>query len=351
MNIREVVKDYYGKALGSAEDLSTDACCTIAETPERIRAALAAVHPEVSARYFGCGLVAPLGIEGARVLDLGCGAGRDVYVLSQLVGEDGFVVGVDFTPEQLAVAVKHSNWHRERFGYRRGNVEFREGDIERLGELGLEPGSFDVVISNCVVNLCADKAAVFSAAHDLLRPGGEFYFADVYADRRLDPELRRDPAALGECLGGALYWNDFIGLAKSAGFADPRLVEDRPIEIRDPRLKALLAPARFYSATYRLFRIAGLENACEDYGQAVIYRGGIIGAEAVFALDAHHAIERGRVFPVCGNTYRMLQESRFAPHFEFLGGWSTHYGIFPGCGAASPFGRGSSKNAIDGACC
>lgn len=349
MNIQENVKEYYGEVLRSSADLKTDACCTVDIIPPHIRRALGNVHPEVRARYYGCGLIAPLALDGARILDLGSGAGQDAYALAQLVGPRGEVVGVDMTPQQLAVANAHRDWHAEKFGY--ANVRFVEGDIERLGALDLEPGSFDIIISNCVINLCADKFAVFDAARALLKPGGEFYFSDVYADRRLAEDIRLDPVAQGECLGGALYWNDFLNLARRAGFADPRLVTDRPLTIRNPELKERLSPAEFHSATYRLFRIDGLEPACEDYGQAVIYRGGVEHAESVFTLDSHHMIEKGRVFPVCGNTYRMLRESRFAPFFQFIGDWSTHYGIFPGCGAVSPFGRASREEQISGACC
>lgn len=351
MNIQKNVKEYYGKTLTSSADLKTDACCTLDSAPSYLRAALADVHADVKARYYGCGLIAPLTLKGARILDLGCGAGQDVYVLSHLVGETGSVVGVDMTPEQLEVARAHRDWHAERYGYARSNVEFVEGDIEKLGDLGLKPSSFDVIVSNCVINLVENKKAVFKAAHDLLKPGGEFYFSDVYADRRLADDLRADPLARGECLGGALYWNDFLSLAKAAGFIDPRLVTDRPLTIGNAALKEKLAPAEFHSATYRLFRIEGLEPACEDYGQAVRYKGGVPEAETVFMLDSHHAIEKGRIFPVCGNTYRMLNESRFAPYFDFLGDWSTHYGLFPGCGTSSPFGKKSKEEKTSGACC
>lgn len=351
MNIQDSVKDYYGRALQSSADLLTDACCTLEATPAWLRDLYRDVHPEVAARYYGCGLVAPLALKGARILDLGCGAGQDVFILSRLVGESGSVVGVDFTPEQLAVARRRQDWQRDRYGYAQSNVDFIEGDIERLGALDLPADGFDVIVSNCVVNLCADKPAVFAAAHALLKPGGEFYFSDVYADRRLGEDLSNDPVARGECLGGALYWNDFLSVAKRAGFADPRLVADRPLSISNAALKERLAPAVFHSATYRLFKIGGLEAACEDYGQAVVYRGGVDHAEKIFVLDGHHAIEKGRVFPVCGNTYRMLSESRFAPHFDFIGDWSTHYGIFPGCGTASPFGQSSAQAATSGACC
>ena len=348
MNIQNNIKEYYGRTLQSSDDLQTDACCTLDETPPWLAPLLANVHPDVAARYYGCGLIAPLALEGARILDLGCGSGRDAYALAQLAGSKGLVVGVDMTPEQLDLARGALGWHAERFGF--GNVSFLEGDIENLRALDLAPASFDVIISNCVINLVADKEAVFRAVHRLLKPGGEFYFADVYADRRMSDEARNDPLAQGECLGGALYWNDFLALAKQAGFADPRLVTDRPLTINNPALAEKLTPTQFHSATYRLFRIDGLESACEDYGQAVIYNGELPHSEHAFVLDNHHLIERGRVFPVCGNTYRMLKESRFAPWFEFIGDWSTHYGIFPGCGTISPFGQ-SETTPTSGACC
>ncbi|MEM9170203.1 MAG: methyltransferase domain-containing protein [Pseudomonadota bacterium] len=336
-SIRDAVRDYYGTTLKSSADLATDACCTIDDAPAFLRALTANVHPDVTSKYYGCGLIAPTALDGARVLDLGCGAGQDAFVLAQLVGPTGSVVGVDMTPEQLAVARTHEVWHAERFGYAAANTTFMEGDIEKLGALGLAPGSFDVIVSNCVINLCTDKKAVFEAAFDLLKPGGEMYFSDVYADRRVPEALREHPKARGECLSGALYWNDFLALAKDAGFRDPRLVTHRPLAVGAADLKALLAPTTFHSATYRLFKIDGLEPACEDYGQAVVYRGGIAHAEDVFALDAHHVIERGRVFPVCGNTWRMLAQSRFADAFDFIGDFSRHFGIFPGCGTISPF--------------
>ena len=349
MNIQDNVKEYYGKTLASSADLQTDACCTLESTPDYIRQLLNNIHPDVRARYYGCGLVAPLALKGRRILDLGSGAGQDAYALAQLAGAKGEVVGVDMTPEQLEIARGAVNWHKDKFGY--GNVRFLEGDIENLLALDLTPASFDVIVSNCVINLCSDKAGVFEAAFTLLKPGGEFYFSDVYADRRLPEDLRSDPLAHGECLGGALYWNDFLNLAKKAGFADPRLVTDRPLEIRNPELKKRLEPAQFHSATYRLFKIHGLEPSCEDYGQAVVYKGGLEHSESAFILDGHHVMEKGRIFPVCGNTYRMLRESRFAPWFDFIGDCTTHYGIFLGCGTVSPFGQTSPEAAVSGACC
>jgi len=344
-------RDYYGKVLSTSADLRTDACCTTDAPPPAVRRALANVHEEVRARYYGCGLVAPPAIAGAHILDLGSGSGQDCYLLAQLVGEAGSVTGVDATPEQLAVARTHLDWHRDRFGYQRSNVRFIEGDIARLGDLDLTPGSFDVIVSNCVINLVEDKGAVFRAARRLLKPGGELYFSDVYASRRVPEALRRDPVLHGECLGGALYWGDFLKEARAAGFTDPRLVADRPLAINDPRIAGIVFPIRFFSATWRLFNLEGLEPACEDYGQAVRYLGGIEDAETVFALDQHHLIEAGRMFPVCGNTWRMLKESRLARHFGFFGDFSRHFGIFEGCGTAMPFATTDDGGATSGACC
>lgn len=344
-----IVQDYYGNQLKSSGDLRTSACCDATAVPQWLRPVLARIHPEVLSRYYGCGLVCPPLLEGRRVLDLGCGSGRDVYALAQLVGPRGSVVGVDMTDQQLAVAESHRDYHARSFGY--SNVEFRRGFIERLGELDLGDGSFDVIVSNCVVNLSPDKDAVLQGVHRLLKDGGEFYFSDVYSDRRVPPAVRNDPVLYGECLGGALYWNDFLRLARRTGFIDPRLVADAPLQVTDAKLAALVGALHFYSATYRLFKLPGLEDACEDHGQAVIYRGTIQEMPDLFALDKHHHIEAGRSFAVCGNTYRMLHESRFAPHFEFIGNFSRHFGLFAGCGGAMPFAADASSSASTGACC
>jgi SAM-dependent methyltransferase len=346
---RAAVQDYYGRQLQGTADLKTSACCDVSAVPDWLRPVLARIHPEVLARYYGCGLVAPQQLQGCRVLDLGCGSGRDVYALAQLVGATGHVAGVDMTTEQLAIAQAHQHWHADAFGF--ANTSFHKGYIEQLEDLPFEPGSFDVIVSNCVVNLSPDKAAVLCGIKRLLRPGGEFYFSDVYADRRLPAALRDDKVLYGECLGGALYWNDFQNLAKRCGFTDPRLVTDRPLEITNPELAARIGNIRFFSATYRLFNLDALEPACEDHGQAVIYAGSIPGHEQQFLLDKHHAIETGKVFPVCGNTWRMLAETRFAGHFRFIGDFSRHYGIFAGCGSSLPFDTAAAGQGGSGACC
>ncbi|HMY38027.1 MAG TPA: methyltransferase domain-containing protein [Marinagarivorans sp.] len=344
--MHDLVQNYYGQQLTNSQDLKTSACCDISQVPEWLKPLLAKLHPAVVERYYGCGLVCPSDLSGLRVLDLGCGAGRDVFLLSQLVGEGGEVVGVDMTSEQLAVARDYQAYHAEQFGF--DNVRFVQGYIEQLDQLGLEAGSFDLVVSNCVVNLSPDKPSVLAGVARLLKPGGELYFSDVYCDRRLPEALRQDPVLYGECLGGALYWNDFTRLAKQAGFNDPRLVEDRPLEITDPVLAERLGEHRFYSATYRLFNLPQLEDACEDYGQAVRYKGTCQQQPHAFVLDKHHRFVAGKLYPVCGNSHDMLKLSRLAQHFEFFGDNRRHFGLFEGCGSSIPFTQTTPTNA---ACC
>eukprot|EP00930_Biecheleria_cincta_P062048 TRINITY_DN4755_c0_g2_i1.p1 TRINITY_DN4755_c0_g2~~TRINITY_DN4755_c0_g2_i1.p1 ORF type:complete len:356 (-),score=63.76 TRINITY_DN4755_c0_g2_i1:165-1232(-) len=347
---KDAVKEYYSKILKTSKDLQTNACCTSAAPPRHIEAAMMKVHDEVHAKYYGCGLCLPDNLEGLSVLDLGCGAGRDVYIAAQLVGKSGRVVGVDMTQEQLDVARAHQAWHAEKFGY--DNVDFRLGFIERLGELGLAESSFDVIVSNCVINLSPDKEAVFREAYRLLKPGGELYFSDVYSDRRVPQSLREDAVLWGECISGALYWNDFHNLAKKCGFLDPRLVKDGKITVNNQKLEGKLGCIGFYSATYRLFKLDGLESHCEDYGQAVIYKGTIPLCPYIFDLDGHHSIETGKVFPVCGNTWRMLHDTRFKPHFDFIGNFDTHFGIYDGCGTLIPFESAKEgKGSAAGGCC
>jgi hypothetical protein len=167
--------------------------------------------------------------------------------------------------------------------------------------------------------------------------------------RRVPAHLLDDPVLHGECLSGALYWGDFLKHAQAAGFADPRLVKDRPLGIGDADIAEKLAGISFFSATYRLFKLDGLEPECEDYGQAVIYRGGIEGEERTFMLDKHHLIEAGRAFAICGNSWKMLAETRFAPHFEFVGDFSKHFGVFPGCGGGLPYDLSQDPQAAS--CC
>lgn len=352
-NIQKEVQDYYGKTLQTSADLQTNACCASEEIPDYIKSVLSQIHDEVMAKYYGCGLTIPEALNGLRVLDLGSGSGRDCFLASKLVGENGFVIGLDMTDEQLAVANKHIQFHTDKFGYSKPNVEFIKGHLEELEKTDIEPSSLDLIISNCVINLSTNKKKVLKDCFSLLKNGGEMYFSDVYVNKRIPKELAQDPVIYGECLGGALYWNDFTNFAKEAGFTDPRIVEAAPITIENKKIQKALEGFEFYSVTYRLFKMDELEQDCEDYGQAVIYKGGIDTSPYAFTLDRGHLFPVGKAVSVCGNTYLMLKNSRHQEYFEFIGNFERHFGIFPDCGKPNPFGDLHSKSAdsAGGSCC
>lgn len=341
----ESVRDYYGRVLGGRADLKTSACCTAESLPEHHRAIVSRIHPEVLDRFYGCGSPIPPELEGRTVLDLGCGTGRDCYLLSRLVGPRGRVIGVDMTPEQLAVARRHVDYHTELWGHPEPNVEFREGFIENLAGLGIEDDSVDVVVSNCVVNLSPDKERVFAEIFRVLRPGGELYFSDVFSGRRVPEPLTRDPVLLGECLGGALYTEDFRRILRGLGVLDHRIVARNPLELTGTEVEARAGMIPFHSRTVRAFKLP-LEDICEDYGQVAFYQGTIPEAPHAFRLDDHHLFRTGMPVLVCGNTAAMLQDTRFGRHFRVIGDRSVHFGPFA-CGPVPA----ALEAPTDGACC
>jgi SAM-dependent methyltransferase len=126
------VKDYYGNILKTKNDLKTNACCCSEAPPTKIKNLLKNIHPTVLSKFYGCGSPLPVSVTGCTVLDLGCGTGRDVFLLSQLVGEQGSAIGVDMTESQLAVAKEFTDWHTNRFGYTKPNVSFTQGYRQQL---------------------------------------------------------------------------------------------------------------------------------------------------------------------------------------------------------------------------
>ena len=343
---RESVQDYYGKVLDSTDDLKTSACCSTDEVPDHHKKILAEIDDEILSRFYGCGSPLPPALEGARVLDLGSGTGRDAYLLSRLVGQDGHVLGIDMTDEQLEVAQRHVDSQTQRFGYTKPNVEFRKGYIEDLAAAGVEDNSFDVVISNCVINLSMDKDRVFSEIMRVLKPGGELYFSDVYADRRISEELRSHPVLHGECLSGALYIEDFRRIMAANDCPDYRIVSQRAMTVDDPALAELTGDIGFSSVTIRAFKLAGLEDRCENYGHRATYNGEIEHLQEGFELDGGYRFESGVALDVCGNTALMLSGTRYAPYFEVEGDTSTHRGLFD----VAPSACGDSETPVSGCC-
>lgn len=347
---RARIREYYERVLRSTRDLKTSACCSSGSLPPEQRAILDQIHPDILERFYGCGSPIPQLLDGCTVLDLGCGTGRDAYIVSKLAGPAGRVIGVDMTESQIDVARRHLAEQTRRFGFDRPNVEFVHGYIEDLAGAGIKAASIDVVISNCVLNLSPDKPRVFSEIFRVLKPGGELYFSDVFADRRVPAELLEDPVLAGECLAGAMYTEDFRRVLRENGCPDHRIVSRTPITLTDPEVHAKIGMVGFQSITVRAFKLASLEDICEDYGQTVVYKGSIPGHPHRFDLDDHHAFLTGKPLLVCGNTAAMLQETRYARHFRVSGDRRVHYGAFA-CGSGAEATANGGGRSDGGACC
>ncbi|OFW67029.1 MAG: hypothetical protein A2Z12_07195 [Actinobacteria bacterium RBG_16_68_21] len=206
--IRSAVRTSY-----AAIALQQDSCCSpspaqIGYDPDELTDL-----PDEAVMGLGCGNpVAMAGIaEGDTVLDLGSGGGIDVFLAARKTGPTGRVIGVDMTPEMLERAEANA----VRLGL--GNVEFRQGLIE---ELPVADGTVDVIISNCVINLAPDKAAVFAEAFRVLRPGGRLVVSDMVTDGPLPESIADDPENWASCIGGALPESVYLEGIRTAGFVD-----------------------------------------------------------------------------------------------------------------------------------
>ena len=219
--VKDSVRDRY-----AAIARSEASCCAPAETAEDC-CAPAAVQFTSKAHASSVVAEADLGLScgsptvygdihaGDTVLDLGSGAGVDVFRAAGLVGEQGHVIGVDMTADMIELARTNA----EKGGFT--NVEFRLGEIE---DLPIDDGAIDVVLSNCVINLVPDKAQAFAEMHRVLAPGGRFIISDVVTNGELPDDLRGDLAAWAECVSGAIDRDDYLGLVELAGFSEVEVV-------------------------------------------------------------------------------------------------------------------------------
>lgn len=183
----------------------------------------------------GCGLPTEYaGIEkGHRVLDLGCGAGNDCFVARALAGTEGQVTGLDFTEAMLEKARRNN----EKLGYK--NVAFVLGDIEKMP---LPSDSFDVVISNCVLNLVPDKQKAFGEIFRVLMPGGHFCISDVVLDGELPAGLKEAAVMYAGCVSGALQKEEYLKLIEQQGFSNITIHKQKQITLPAEILKNYLSP-------------------------------------------------------------------------------------------------------------
>lgn len=222
--VRELVRQRYAEIAREGGLAPEAGCCgpRPAEIAQRIgySAEEAAAVPEGANLGLGCG--APLAAaalhEGETVLDLGSGAGFDAFLAAAAVGPSGRVIGVDMTDEMLAKA--RANAERANIG----NVEFRKGYIEALP---VEDGIVDLVMSNCVINLVPDKAAVYREIARVLRPGGRMIISDIVLNAPLPPAIANDVAALTGCIAGAELREPYLSKIAAAGLGEIEILSDR----------------------------------------------------------------------------------------------------------------------------
>lgn len=257
--VRAAVRERYGAI---AEGRSAGCCGTscgcngasvegvleqIGYTSEQV-----AAIPAESNLGLGCG--SPLARaslrEGEVVLDLGSGAGLDVFLAARAVGPKGRAIGVDMTPAMLERARAAAATHGIT------NAEFRLGEIEHLP---VPDESVDLVISNCVVNLSPDKARVFREAHRALRPGGRMVVSDLVLDRPLSPELERSIDLYVGCVAGAALREDYLRLMRDAGFGDVEILHESGY---DPGVSQLPieSPERAAFAAVRSITVAAFKR-------------------------------------------------------------------------------------------
>ena len=226
--VKKYVKERYGKIAETNQSCCSSPCCEssredISQTIGYSQKDLENI-PLESSLGLGCGNPVALASlrKGEVVLDLGSGAGIDVFLASKKVGETGKVIGVDMTEEMIKRAKKTA---MER-DYK--NVEFRLGEIESLP---IEDESVDVVISNCVINLCPDKNKAFKEIFRVLKQNGRLMISDLVTSQELPQEVRKSFDAWAGCIGGALKKDNYLRHTKDVGFSKIRVVSETPYTI------------------------------------------------------------------------------------------------------------------------
>lgn len=223
--IKEFVRDRYGEVASSYQTCCPSCSCGAVPIKQAASIGYSRIEiesiPASAIMGLGCGNPTALADlqEGETVLDLGSGGGMDVFLAAQRVGRNGYVIGVDMTPEMVDRARRAARFH----GYE--NVEFKVGEIENLP---VESDSIDVIISNCVINLSPDKAAVYQEAFRVLKPGGRMLISDLVTEGELPDQIKRSFAAWAECIAGALEREAYLETIRRAGFQDVAILTEYP---------------------------------------------------------------------------------------------------------------------------
>lgn len=242
-DLKLIVKEKYGEIASQDKMQNATSCCGSTNCCDDVDYTIFSDDYSTLKGYnsdadlgLGCGLPTEYaGIKtGDSILDLGSGAGNDCFVARSLTGETGRVVGLDFTEEMLEKARQNN----KKLAFE--NVEFVKGDIE---EIPLDENTFDVVISNCVLNLVPDKVKAFAGIYKVLKKGAHFCVSDVVLKGVLPEGLKNDAAMYAGCVSGAIQMDDYIQIIEQAGFSDVKVRKEKIVEIPEEILKNYLSEA------------------------------------------------------------------------------------------------------------
>ncbi len=240
--LKEIVKEKYGEiakqSLKGSESSCCDPSCCSGDTVDYTTfsldySKLKGYNPDADLNL-GCGVPTEFAQikEGDTVIDLGSGAGNDVFVARAITGEKGKVLGIDFTEEMIAKA----RVNNDKLGF--NNVEFRYGDIENLP---VSNNTADVIISNCVLNLVPDKKKAFSEIFRVLKPGGHFSVSDIVVTGELPEKIKNAAAVYAGCIGGAVRKDEYIDLIEQSGFANVTVQKEKEFTLPDDVLAQYLS--------------------------------------------------------------------------------------------------------------
>jgi ubiquinone/menaquinone biosynthesis C-methylase UbiE len=332
-NYESAVLQRYGKAAWQAE---AGLCVPVSYNA----ALLTAIPDEILQKDYGCGDPSRHVGEGETVLDLGSGSGKACYIMAQVVGPKGRVIGVDFNEDMLALARKYQNPVAEKLGF--NNVEFRRGKIQDL-RLNLDlveryleenpvrslsdlhklqefeekisheqplvaDNSIDVIVSNCVLNLVRpeDKRRLFTEMYRVLKSGGRVAISDIVSDEPAPEQLKRDPELWSGCVSGAFQEEEFLRAFEEAKFYGIHIEELRSEPYRT------VEGIEFRSMTITAYK--GKEGPCLERNQAVIYR----GPWRQVVDDDDHILPRGVRVAVCDKTYRIYSRPPYQDQFILI---------------------------------
>jgi arsenite methyltransferase len=234
VNIKDVVKERYGEIAKQSMKGEDKPCCgpdcCSSETVDYSTFALdytklKGYNPDADLNL-GCGIPTEFAKikQGDTVIDLGSGAGNDVFVARAITGEKGKVIGIDFTDEMIAKA----RINNDKLGF--NNVEFRFGDIEKLP---VSDNQADVIISNCVLNLVPDKKKAFAEMYRVLKPGGHFSVSDIVITGELPEKVKSAAEVYAGCIGGAVKKEEYLKLINDSGFGNVNVQKEKPFTLPD----------------------------------------------------------------------------------------------------------------------